>query len=149
MAGTLQVIRMIPFSSKTNDAHKIIIERDAQQIAVGPRGLQSCNLRWSGSQLCNNDPGFSDPGFSRLPASPLRCNEQVVEEEEFETENPTLQGKMTSTFTLTVAGGGAVHDNVPPGVSPPDNETGWSMALDKLATLLEAGTIGFQGGQDG
>ena len=56
---------------------------------------------------------------------------------------------MTSTFTLTDAGGGAVHDNVPPGFSPAANETGWSMALDKLATLLEAGTIGFQGGQDG
>ncbi len=31
----------------------------------------------------------------------------------------------------------AVHENVPPGVSPADNETGWRMSLEKLATLLE------------
>jgi hypothetical protein len=31
-----------------------------------------------------------------------------------------------------------VHDNLPPGVSPADNETGWRMALDKLAALVEA-----------
>jgi hypothetical protein len=33
----------------------------------------------------------------------------------------------------------AVHDDVPLGVSPADNETGWRMALDKLAALVEAG----------
>jgi uncharacterized protein YndB with AHSA1/START domain len=46
------------------------------------------------------------------------------------------------TFTLTEADGGTevlgVHNNLPPGVSPADNETGWRMALDKLAALVEA-----------
>ena len=65
-------------------------------------------------------------------------NKQVVEVEEFETENPALQGKMTITVRRTRL----CHDNVPPGVSPADNETGWRMALDKLATLVEAGTTG-------
>jgi len=40
------------------------------------------------------------------------------------------------------AGGGTdalgVHDNLPPGVAPADNETGWRMALEKLARLVEA-----------
>jgi hypothetical protein len=27
----------------------------------------------------------------------------------------------------------------PPGLSPADNQTGWQMALDKLAALVEAG----------
>ena len=72
-------------------------------------------------------------------------NEQVIEVLEFETDDPALQGEMTITFTLTDAEGGTdvvgVHDNLPPGVSPTDNETGWRMALDKLAALLEAGEI--------
>ena len=70
-------------------------------------------------------------------------NEQVVEVMEFETADATMRGEMMVTFTLTEADGGtdvlAVHDNLPPGVSPADNETGWRMALDKLAALVEAG----------
>ena len=70
-------------------------------------------------------------------------NEQVVEAMEFETADAALRGEMTVTFTLTDADGGtdvlAVHDNLPPGLSPADNETGWRMALDKLAAFVEAG----------
>ena len=62
---------------------------------------------------------------------------------EFVTDDPQMRGEMTSTFTLTDADGGTnvlgVHANVPPGVAPADNELGWRMALDKLATLVEAG----------
>jgi uncharacterized protein YndB with AHSA1/START domain len=72
----------------------------------------------------------------------LVSNEQVIEVTEFETSDPALQGEMTITFTLTDANGGTdvlgVHENLPPGVSPADNETGWQMALDKLAALVEA-----------
>jgi hypothetical protein len=32
----------------------------------------------------------------------------------------------------------AVHDNLPPGLSPTDDEIGWRMALDKLAAFVEA-----------
>ena len=70
-------------------------------------------------------------------------NEQVVEVMEFETADAAMRGEMTVTFTLTAADGGTdvlgVHDDLPPGVSPADNETGWRMALDKLAALFEAG----------
>jgi uncharacterized protein YndB with AHSA1/START domain len=73
----------------------------------------------------------------------LLPNEQVVEVMEFETADAEMRGEMTVTFTLTDADGGTdvlgVHDNLPPGVSPADNETGWRMALDKLAALVEAG----------
>lgn len=67
-------------------------------------------------------------------------NEQVVEVMEFETDDPAMRGEMTVTYTLTDADGGtelrAVHEGVPPGVSPADNETGWRMSLDKLETLV-------------
>jgi uncharacterized protein YndB with AHSA1/START domain len=71
-------------------------------------------------------------------------NEQVVEVIEFETTNPALQGEMTITITLADAEGGtellAVHDGLPPGVPPADNELGWRLSLDKLAALVERAT---------
>lgn len=70
-------------------------------------------------------------------------NEQVVEVTEFETDNPAMQGAMTVTMTLSDVDGGtelfAVHDNVPPGVSPADNELGWRESLGKLAAFVESG----------
>ena len=69
--------------------------------------------------------------------------ELVVQAIEFETDNPDMLGEMTVTFTLWDGNGGteldAVHENVPPGVSPADNELGWTMSLRKLAALVEAG----------
>jgi uncharacterized protein YndB with AHSA1/START domain len=70
-------------------------------------------------------------------------NEQIVEVDEFETTDPALCGEMTITITLVDAEGGTdlvgVHAGLPPGVSTADNETGWQMALAKLAALVEAG----------
>lgn len=69
-------------------------------------------------------------------------DEQVVEVMEFETDDDAMRGEMIVTFTLADAGGGtdvlAVHDHVPPGVAPADNEMGWRMSLEKLARLVEA-----------
>jgi uncharacterized protein YndB with AHSA1/START domain len=66
---------------------------------------------------------------------------QVIEMVQFETTDPSMQGMMTITFVLDDAPGGtnvvAHHDNLPPGISSADNEKGWKMALDKLATLVE------------
>jgi uncharacterized protein YndB with AHSA1/START domain len=71
----------------------------------------------------------------------LVTNEQVVEKVEFETTDPALQGEMTITITLADADGGtdvlAVHDGLPRGLSPADNEAGWRSALAKLAALVE------------
>jgi uncharacterized protein YndB with AHSA1/START domain len=70
-------------------------------------------------------------------------DEQVVEVDEFETKDPALRGEITITITLADGDGGtdlfAVHEGLPPGVSPADNEAGWQMALAKLAALVETG----------
>ncbi len=70
-------------------------------------------------------------------------NEKVVEVDEFETIDPAMRGEMTITITLADADGGTdllgVHEGLPSGVSTADNETGWQMALAKLAALVEAG----------
>ena len=68
-------------------------------------------------------------------------DERVVEVVEFETADPAMRGEMTITITLADANGGtefhAVHDGLPPGLPPADNETGWRMSLEKLAALVE------------
>jgi len=73
----------------------------------------------------------------------LVTNELVVQVVEFETADPALQGEMTITISLADADGGtdvfAVHDGLPPGLSPADNEAGWQSSLAKLAALVEAG----------
>jgi hypothetical protein len=70
-------------------------------------------------------------------------NERVVEVVEFETADPALRGEMTLTIELTDADGGtdlvAVHDHLPPGLSPADNDLGWQLSLSKLAALVEGG----------
>ena len=69
-------------------------------------------------------------------------NELVVEVDEFETTDPEMRGEMTITITLADADDGTelvgIHEGLPPGVSIADNETGWRMALAKLAALAEA-----------
>jgi uncharacterized protein YndB with AHSA1/START domain len=66
---------------------------------------------------------------------------EVVQAVEFETDDPAMQGEMTITYTLTDAGSGTdlvgMHENLPPGVSPADNELGWTMSIEKLAGLVE------------
>lgn len=70
-------------------------------------------------------------------------DELVVEADEFETDDPALRGEMISTIALADAPGGGtivtgVHEGLPSAVSAEDNETGWRMALAKLAALAEA-----------
>lgn len=66
---------------------------------------------------------------------------EVVQEVEFESEDPTMAGVMTITYLLGDDEGGTLvegtHENLPPGVVPSDNELGWRMSLDKLAALVE------------
>ena len=69
---------------------------------------------------------------------------EVVQIVSFESDDPAMQGEMTITYTLAEAGGGTdlvgLHENLPPGVPPADNELGWSMSIDKLAKLVENDT---------
>lgn len=73
-------------------------------------------------------------------------NERVVEVDEFESADPSLQGEMTITVTLRDAPGGteleAVHEGLPDMVAPEDNVLGWRISLGKLAALVESGQDG-------
>ena len=66
---------------------------------------------------------------------------------EFETDAPEHQGVMTMTTTLADAADGGtdvlvVHEGIPVGVAPEDNELGTGLALDHLAALVEASAPG-------
>ena len=67
---------------------------------------------------------------------------KVVQRLEFETSDPSLQGEMTTSFTLREVDGRtellATHESLPPGLSADDNETGWRMSLQKLARLVQS-----------
>ena len=67
-------------------------------------------------------------------------NTRVVEIDEFETDDPTLRGEMKIAIELFDKDGGTevvgVHEGLPPGLPVADNELGWRMALDKLASLV-------------
>jgi uncharacterized protein YndB with AHSA1/START domain len=69
-------------------------------------------------------------------------NSEVVQIVEFESNDPAMRGEMTITYTLADAGDGTdlvgLHENLPPGVPPSDNELGWSMSIAKLAELVES-----------
>lgn len=66
---------------------------------------------------------------------------EVVQVVEFESDDPTMQGEMTITYMVADSDDGtdltSVHENLPPGVSPADNELGWRMSIAKLAKLVE------------
>ncbi|MEO6570210.1 MAG: SRPBCC domain-containing protein [Ilumatobacteraceae bacterium] len=67
---------------------------------------------------------------------------RVVQVVEFETADPDLQGEMRITYELLAGNGGTdltgTHQHLPPGLSPGDNEMGWTMSIDRLEALLVA-----------
>jgi uncharacterized protein YndB with AHSA1/START domain len=66
---------------------------------------------------------------------------RVVEEDEFETDDPALGGVMRITIELAAENQGtrlvAVHEGLPAAVSEEDNLEGWRQALERLAGMVE------------
>jgi uncharacterized protein YndB with AHSA1/START domain len=98
------------------------------------------SLTYEDPSAAGKTTGHTDTYHGRFVK--LVTDEQVIQSLEFETADPALRGEMTITFTLIDADGGtdvhAVHDGLPPGVPPADNETGWRLSLAELAELVEA-----------
>jgi uncharacterized protein YndB with AHSA1/START domain len=135
--------------------YRALIDADAIQAWKVPTGMTShvhafegreggtfrISLTYKASTGTGKTTAHTDTYHGRF--AKLVPNEQVVEVVEFETTDPAMQGEMTITTTLADADGGteltAVHEGVPSGVRPADNEAGWNEALDKLAALVEAG----------
>lgn len=73
----------------------------------------------------------------------LTQDRQVVEVLAFESEDAAMASPMRITWDLSAEAGGTrlvgTHQGVPSGVSLDDNRLGWTLAVDKLARLVEAG----------
>ena len=101
----------------------------SQVHAFDPRegGLFRISLTYDAPTGVGKTTAHTDTYHGRFVK--LVPNELVVEVVEFETADPAMRGEMTITMSLAdVEGGGteiiAVHDGLPPGLSPADNETG-------------------------
>ena len=69
-------------------------------------------------------------------------DKQVVEVDEFETDDADLAGRITVTTTLADAEGGGtditlIYEGLPDSIPRADNETGTRMALDNLARFVK------------
>jgi uncharacterized protein YndB with AHSA1/START domain len=103
-------------------------------------GRVRISLTYHDAAVAGKSAAHTDTYHGRFTS--ITLNERIVEEDEFESADPALAGTIISTITLADADGGtdlvAVHEGLPPGVWPLDNETGWRMALEKLAALAQS-----------
>jgi uncharacterized protein YndB with AHSA1/START domain len=113
---------------------------EVHEYDVREGGRLRVSLTYEEPTLAGKTTAHTDTYHGRF--AKLVPDAQIVEIDEFETEDPELRGEMTITITLSDRDGGtdlvARHEGLPPAVSLADNETGWRMALAKLARLVES-----------
>jgi uncharacterized protein YndB with AHSA1/START domain len=133
--------------------YRALLDADAVQRWMVPDGMTSQvhafdareggGFRISLTYDLPTETGKTDPQTDTFHGTFLRLvpDTEVVQLVEFETDDPAMQGQMTVSYVLADAGEGTevvgTHLDVPPGVSPEDNELGWTMSMDKLARFLE------------
>ena len=136
--------------------YRALLDRDAVARWKVPPGMTSevhewdareggrlrVSLTYESADQAGKTTGHTDT-YSGYFAE-LVPDEKVVEVDEFETADPLLGGAMTITVALTDADDGgtdliAVHEGLPDGVLPADNELGWRESLARLAALVENG----------
>ncbi|MCU1360788.1 MAG: Activator of Hsp90 ATPase 1-like protein [Ilumatobacteraceae bacterium] len=133
--------------------YRLLLDGDAVQHWMVPDGMTSRIHSFDGRQGgafrisltydMPTDAGKSSSQTDTFHGTFVRLvpDTEVVQSVEFETDDPDLTGEMTITYTLTESDGGtdlvSVHEHLPPGVSPEDNEQGSRMSIDKLAALAE------------
>ena len=133
--------------------YRALIDRRAVAIWMAPTGMTShvhefdarqggtfrISLTYDATSGAGKTSANTDTYHGRFVK--LVENKQIVESIEFETTNSAFIGEMKVTMTLMDRGHGtdiiAVHENLPPGLSPIDNEIGWQISLAKLASLVE------------
>ena len=137
--------------------YRTLLDAEAVQRWMVPDGMTSEVHAFDGREggdfsitLTYDDPsaagkteGASDSFQGRFVR--LIPDTEVVQAIEFETDDPSVQGVMTIRYELADDGEGTlvtgIHEGLPDGVDPSDNELGWRMSLGKLARLVETGQI--------
>jgi uncharacterized protein YndB with AHSA1/START domain len=112
---------------------------DVHEFDAREGGAIRVSLTYEAPDRAGKTHGRTDTYRGRFVT--LVPGELVIETDEFETDDPALRGEMTITIRLSDAPAGtklvAVHDGLPDGVAPADNELGWREALTRLAALVE------------
>lgn len=149
---TTRIERLI--SAPRSRVYQALLDPESVQAWMVPDGMASevhsfdareggqfrISLTYDAPTTTGKTTAQTDTHYGRFVR--LVSDTQVVQAVEFETDDPTMQGEMTISYTLADADDGGtllvgVHENLPRGLSPADNELGWSMSLDKLAALVE------------
>jgi uncharacterized protein YndB with AHSA1/START domain len=121
---------------KVPDGMRLVVH----EFEAGERGRYRISLTYEEPGNAGKTSAHTDTYHGYFKE--LTVNEKVVEVMEFETSKPEMQGEMISTIELSDERGGtrlvALHEGLPPGVAPEDNEAGWRMSLAKLAELVAA-----------
>ena len=133
--------------------YRVLLDADAVQRWMVPEGMTSevhvfepvdggalrISLTYDAPTSTGKTSAHTDTYGGRFER--LVPDREVVQVLEFETDDPSMQGAMTITYTLSEEGAGTMlagsHEGLPPGVSVADNELGWRMSIDKLAALVE------------
>ncbi len=150
--ATTQVTRFI--SAPPAAVYRALLDPDAVRHWMVPNGMTSEVHRFDAVEggefaisLTYDDPiavgkteGATDTFAGRFTSLiPDTC---VVQVAAFDTTDPALAGDMTIRYQLTERDGGTevvgIHENLPSGVKPEDNEWGWRISLGKLALLVES-----------
>jgi uncharacterized protein YndB with AHSA1/START domain len=150
----MTVTRLSRFIAATRtDVYKALLDPDAVKQWMVPNDMTSeihqfesreggsfrISLSYKDETETGKTSGQTDTFHGRFLE--LVPNSEVVQVIEFETDEPSLQGEMTVRYLLADAPDGTVitglHEDLPPGLSPEQNELGWRMSMDKLADLLE------------
>lgn len=98
--------------------------------------------------LTQDQPDPSAPGKTSEDSDTVRGrflelvpDERIVQQVEFESEDPAFAGLMTMTWTLTAVPGGTevtvLCENVPEGIRQEDHEAGIRSTLENLAAFTE------------
>lgn len=98
--------------------------------------------------LTHDQPDHSAPGKTSEDSDTVRGrflelvqDERIVQQVEFESEDPAFAGLMTMTWTLTAVPGGTevtvLCEDVPEGIRQEDHEAGIRSTLDNLAAFTE------------
>jgi len=135
--------------------YRALLDRDAVRLWMVPDGMTSevhafdprvgggfrISLTYDAPDAAGKSVANTDTHHGVF--TELVADEKVVQVIAFETDDPTMAGDMTVTYSLSDSADGGtelvgVHENLPVGVSLADNELGWRIALDKLAALVES-----------
>ena len=95
-----------------------------------------------GASAANGKTSAGEDRF-RIVFEELVPGERVVQRVVFDTTDPSFEGAMRQTWTLSATGQATkvavACENVPPGIRPRDHAIGLNSSLDNLARAVEAG----------